>query len=313
MDKNNQNILLRIFKEYEIEYWTKGKNVSFQSINIQCPFCEDHSNHCGIFYNDMTYHCWRCSAKGPVVYLFQKLFRIPKYKAKEILGAGEVDFKTDVGSQIEALFEDQDFLEENKIVEQTVVLPPYAEAISKNTKYSLLYRYLKRRNISLETVIKAGCHVCQVGPSMSRMVIPIREQGKLVAYQAADLTGKAEIKYQTSKNKINEYIYNYDAIKRKGSMILTEGILDCWRVKNNAVAHFGTSLTKKQQRLIINKELENLLFCWDGDAYWKAVEEADYFMPFVPNVKVIALPDGEDPDSLGYNNIWKLINKEIGV
>jgi len=129
----------------------------------------------------------------------------------------------------------------------------------------------------------------------------------LIGYQGADLTGYATLKYKTSKTPIKEHLYNYDAIDK--IMIITEGILDCWRIGHDAVATFGTTLIEKQRQAIIDKHLDMLVWCWDGDAYWKTMKEAAYFRPLIPLVKIAELPDGEDPDSLGYDAVWQCIHE----
>jgi DNA primase len=144
---------------------------------------------------------------------------------------------------------------------------------------------------------------------MNRLIIPVYEGGELVAFQAADMTGRAQVKYKNSDNDM-DYLYGLDGIQG-GLMILTEGLMDQWRVRECAVCTFGASLTEKQQTRIIDSKIQQLVFLWDNDAYWKARDAADYFRPFIPEVYVVLLPDGDDPDSYGHDGCWELIREEI--
>ena len=119
-----------------------------------------------------------------------------------------------------------------------------------------------------------------------------------MSYQAVDLTQRSKLRYKTAPGNINDYLYNYD--KATGErLIIVEGILDAWRVGGEALATFGTHLTTKQMRLIIQKKPKEVIFAWDNDAYFKAREEADKLRGHVPEVIIAAFPQEYDPDSFG--------------
>ena len=308
--------ILNLLEKYNIEYWTSGKNVSVgSSVNIRCCFCDDHSNHLGIFYETMCYNCWKCGASGHLSWLLVKLLDLSIEQAQAMTDT-PVDFKKEAVDQIEAIFESaQDEIEEKEW--EDAILPPFFEPIMESTEFHLLNQYMQGRrkkngtygrSIARGTLIKHQCGICRAGPMMNRLVIPILFDGELIGYQGADLTGRATLKYRTSKTPVKEYLYNYDNITGR-TMIVTEGVLDCWRVGHDAVATFGTTLIDEQRQLIIDKNLDTLIWVWDGDAYWKTVKEAAYFRPLFPSVKIAELPDGEDPDSLGYEAVWQYINK----
>ena len=303
----NEDKLIRIFNENGITFWTSGKNVSEGSINVQCPFCNDHSNHCGIFKDTLIYHCWRCEATGQIATLLEKLLNISYRDCVRLIQSSNLDFKTNILDQINQRIIGSETYEDNDIEVTEIALPKFAELISYSTKSLLLNSYLKRRKISLDTLIRYNCRICEVGPYMHRMIIPVYYGGQIVSYQGADLTGKADIKYMTAPNDINNYLYNFDNVAE--TMILVEGVLDAWRLEDNVCASFGTSLTNVQRDLIEAKKPNTLIFCWDSDAYWKAKKQAKYFELTIKNVKVIKLPTGEDPDSLGKLETLKLIEE----
>jgi len=299
--------IANILRELKIPCWTEGKNVSVDSVNVRCPFCDDHSNHCGIFTNTVRFHCWRCHTTGSFGYLLSRLTTFSEDECERIVRDFDTTFGESTVDQIRNIFDrEEEAKEQTKIAE--IDLPRYFEKITPDIDFPLLYRYLERRRVSLETIIGAKCGICRVGKYMNRMIIPVFFEEKVVAFQAADLTGTAEIKYQTSNAKINSFLYNYDNIERRA--IIVEGILDAWRVGKEAVASFGTHLTERQKQLILDKELDELVMCWDGAAYWYSREVIKFFEPFISVVKVIKIPDGEDPDSFGRDRIFKFINQE---
>ncbi|MHA1169670.1 MAG: hypothetical protein ACTSRU_17720, partial [Candidatus Hodarchaeales archaeon] len=177
---------------------------------------------------------------------------------------------------------------------EPVELPKHCIAIDHKTRKlnPLFDRYVSRRRLNIEMLMIKGCKIARVGSFMNRLIIPVFNGGAVVAFQGADMTGKAELKYK-SEGDINDYLYNYDNIGKK--MIVTEGILDAWRMGEDAVATFGTSLTDEQRLLIRQKNLKELWFCWDADAYTKAKNEAGNFINFIEDVRVARLPKGEDP------------------
>ena len=71
----------------------------------------------------------------------------------------------------------------------------------------------------------------------------------------------------------------------------------------NVVASGGTALTKPQIKLI-QRFTNNITVLYDGDAagIHAALRGIDMFLEEGFNVKVVLLPDGEDPDSFAQNN-----------
>jgi len=309
--KNNRQKIINILKHFEIPYWTEGKNVSVDSVNICCPFCDDKSNHCGIFQDTMVFNCWRCSQKGPFKYLLSELTHFSEDECHRIIEEFDTIFRESTVDQIEDIFNKENEVRKHVGISK-VSLPEYFEKITLDIDFPLLDKYLNRRKISFDIIIKYRCGICRVGQYMNRMIIPVFLGNEVVAYQAADLTGRAEVKYRTGPLdvEINNYLYNYDNIKENGRMIITEGILDCWRTGDEAVATFGTHITEKQKQLILDRKLKELIICWDGEAYWQARKVIEFFRPFISNISIIKLPGKEDPDSLGREEVFKLIEEE---
>lgn len=291
--------IISILKEIEVPYWTEGKNVSEDSVNIKCPFCsDDPSDHLGIFEGTGIFSCWRCKKKGPLSYLIHVLTGFPRERCEEMVEDGSNIFKEDSSSTINRII-NEEITKENRKKKDFYGLPKEMELITEDTQFKLLHLYLERRKILLETTILHKCGICRTGSYMNRMIIPVFFNKSVVGFQAADLTGRADLKYKTSSNDINDYLYEYDNIKPSRRIIITEGILDAWRVGNDAVCTFGTHLTEKQKQLILDVHPKELILLWDNDAWIYANEEIGFFEPFIEKVNVVILPHGHDPDSYG--------------
>jgi len=298
---DSKELLISIYKEFDIEYWTEGKNVSEGSVNVNCPFCDDPSNHCGFFPETQVFSCWRCQSRGPAFVLLASLLNISYEVAENMLDIETSTFKVETLEQLESIFDEDTSPRERERPAISTVLPEYTQSITNlKEPWPLLERWKTRRKVSQETLLHWDCGICKVGECMNRLIIPVySETHELVSYQAADLTGTAELKYNTSKGYINDYLYGYNLIPQNDVIYICEGVLDQWRIGLGAVCSFGTSLTEKQKHLILQKNPNKIVFCWDAETFWKAREQAAWFRPFINIVLCAEFPKEHDPDSYG--------------
>jgi len=308
---NNRQLIATILDDLNVTYWTSGTNVSRDSINIQCPFsdCDDHSNHLGIFDDSLLFSCWKCRRKGHFSFLLSIISGDSIEECQGMIDAYS-DAKDKDGAEriLEASTAWKGKGEEDKLAE-TSPLPEYFERVYVGMNFPLLRRYIKKRKITIEQLVEIGCGVCRVGKYMNRLIIPVRQHDKQVSFTAADMTGQARTPYVFPSMSINNYLYGYDDVQNV--MIVTEGVFDKLRVGVEAVAMFGSYLTDIQRSLILKKELDWLVFCLDGDAYWQAKDVSNFFLAYIDRVAVIRVPFEEDPDSLGTREIWKLIEEQL--
>ena len=92
------------------------------------------------------------------------------------------------------------------------------------------------------------------------------------------------------------------AITQEDRCYLVEGYTDVMSLHEagieNVVASSGTSLTQEQVRLI-KRFTQNITILYDGDAAGikASIRGIDLVLEEGMNVKIVLLPDGEDPDS----------------
>lgn len=150
-----------------------------------------------------------------------------------------------------------------------------------------------------------------------RVMFPIfTVSGKPVAFAGRILKKKENVgKYVNSPDsliysKTNELYGLFQAkqaIARADMCYLVEGQMDVISMYQsgieNVVASGGTALTKPQIRLI-QRFTNNITVLYDGDAagIHAALRGIDMFLEEGFNVKVVLLPDGEDPDSFAQNH-----------
>ena len=144
-----------------------------------------------------------------------------------------------------------------------------------------------------------------------RVMFPIHSvSGRVIAFGGRTLrTDKSVAKYVNSpeteiyvKSKSLYGIYFAKGeISRRDKCILVEGYLDVLSMHQlgiqNVVASSGTSLTVDQIRLI-HKFTDNVTIIYDGDGagIHAALRGIDLVLKEGMNVKIVLLPDGQDPD-----------------
>ncbi len=148
-----------------------------------------------------------------------------------------------------------------------------------------------------------------------RVVFPIHSiSGRVIAFGARTLKskedGKPYAKYVNSKESDiyvkNKSLYGIwfakNEMARKDKCYLVEGYLDVLSMHQlgitNVVASSGTALTEGQIELI-KRFTQNVTIMYDGDSagIHAALRGIDMFLREGMNVKVVLIPDGDDPDS----------------
>lgn len=145
-----------------------------------------------------------------------------------------------------------------------------------------------------------------------RVMFPVHSvSGRVIAFGGRTLfTDKSVAKYVNSKESeiyvksrsLYGIYFAKSAISRADKCYLVEGYLDVLSMHQlgitNVVASSGTSLTVEQIRLI-KRFTENVTIMYDGDSagIHAALRGIDLILKEGMNVKVVLIPDGDDPDS----------------
>lgn len=143
-----------------------------------------------------------------------------------------------------------------------------------------------------------------------RVIFPIlNNSGKVIAFGGRDLKGglakyinSPESQLYKKSNELYGIFQARAAIVRESKCFLVEGYMDVigmWQSGlRNVVASSGTALTDGQIALI-HRLTDNITLIYDGDAAGikASLRGIDMLLSHKLNVKVLLLPDGDDPDS----------------
>jgi DNA primase len=145
-----------------------------------------------------------------------------------------------------------------------------------------------------------------------RVMFPVHTlSGKVVAFggrvlkkddKTAKYVNSPESEIYHKSNELYGIYFAKQAIVKQDRCFLVEGYTDVISMHQsgieNVVASSGTSLTPGQIRLI-HRFTENVTVIYDGDAAGikASIRGIDLLLEEGLNIKVLLLPDGEDPDS----------------
>ncbi|MDV3309898.1 MAG: DNA primase [Cyclobacteriaceae bacterium] len=173
------------------------------------------------------------------------------------------------------------------------------------------------KGFSREMLEKAGLLVAKEGGKQydrfrGRVIFPIHNlSGKVIGFGARILgKQKDQPKYVNSpetaiyhKSQVLYGLYQArQAIRREGFCYLVEGYTDVLSLVQadveNVVASSGTALTEEQIRLV-SRFTKDITVLFDGDAAGirAAIRGIDMVLKEGLNLRVVLLPEGEDPDS----------------
>ncbi|MCQ2368903.1 MAG: DNA primase [Paludibacteraceae bacterium] len=174
-----------------------------------------------------------------------------------------------------------------------------------------------KAGFSKKTLLDTGlCHENQKGGLTDRfrgrVMFPVHTvSGQVVAFggrvlKKTENTGKyvnsPESEIYHKSNELYGLYFAKNAIQRADVCYLVEGYTDVISMHQsgveNVVASSGTSLTTGQIRLI-HRFTSNIIVLYDGDAAGikASIRGIDMLLEEGMNVKIVLLPDGEDPDS----------------
>ncbi|NDP19527.1 MAG: DNA primase [Paludibacter sp.] len=193
-------------------------------------------------------------------------------------------------------------------------------------KFQLGYS-LEQRDAFTQSAIKAGYnkeYLIKTGLTLEgdnnyladrfrgRVMFPVHSlSGKVVAFggrilkkddKMAKYVNSPESEIYHKSNELYGIYFAKQAIVKQDRCFLVEGYTDVISMHQsgieNVVASSGTSLTPGQIRLI-HRFTENVTIIYDGDAAGikASIRGIDLLLEEGLNIKVLLLPDGDDPDS----------------
>ena len=217
------------------------------------------------------------------------------------------------------------------------ILKEFQIGFSPNGWEELLSKALKK-GYKLEDIEKAGLSaksnrsgkVKYYDRFRNRLMFPICDTlGRVIGFSGRTLEDKRkEAKYVNSPETLifhkSSVLFAFDkarkAIVENKLAIVVEGQIDAIRCHSaglkNVIASQGTALTEQHAK-IIKRYADEVVLIFDSDAAGvkAALASSKLFLENELSVMIVALPDGEDPDSLiikfGIDEFKKLIDEAL--
>jgi DNA primase len=186
------------------------------------------------------------------------------------------------------------------------------------TKRDAMCNEAKRKGFQDEFLVKTGLAIQNehgiYDRFAGRAMFPwLNVSGKVVAFGGRKLDAATKGVQQKYVNSPDSEIYHKDrelygiyqakkAIVKEDCVYMVEGYTDVIAMHQcgleNVVANSGTALSNHQIRLL-HRFTENIVLLYDGDeaGIHAAMRGTDMLLAEGMNIKVLLLPDGDDPDS----------------
>jgi hypothetical protein len=249
--------IIKLYQDYGVPYYTEGNNVGAGWVNIQCPWCDDPSNHLGYNLARDYFRCWRCGWR-PAKNTLAMVLNVRISQASQII--------REYGGGLHVPIEK----------ETPVRIKPFKFPSNTGALKLRHYTYLSHRGFDPERV-EQEWHLKATGPVSAldgidykhRIIAPIEWDGRTASFQARTIAHEAEPKYKACPRD-REIIHHQDILygkqeawdKRRG--ICVEGITDVWRLGPLAFATFGIEVRTAQIREMA-KHFERVFIVFDDE------------------------------------------------
>ena len=301
-----------------------------------CPFHSEKSPSFHIFLDTQSFYCFGCGTGGDVITFIKKIENLEYIDALKLLAdrAGltlpednrmsEADKKLRVKTlemnKLAARFyfnnlkaeigkNALEYLHKRNLDDGTIIQFGIGYAPDG---WSTLTEYLKTKGFYKEDMVAAG--LAKQGNNNSiydrfrnRIIFPVIDlRGNVIAFSGRILDN-TEPKYLNSPETSvfikgnNLFAMNFAKNSNTNRILLAEGQIDVIALHKagftEAVATLGTAITPQQARLI-SRYCKEVVIAYDNDtAGQKAAQKANNLLSAVGlQVKVLTLPEGNDPD-----------------
>jgi DNA primase len=283
----------------------KGQSTSKGNYAFKCPFCTHHKNKLEVSLRTTAkrenfWHCWVCGAKGKTLLTLFKKIKAPQDKINE-LNILIVPSKKQEHVEIGTLELPKEFISLTTPVEDKIA--------QIEAKHAL--KFLKKRNITQNDIIKYNIGFCKEGKYEYRVIIPsYDENGKLNYFIARDYKEPSLQKYKnppaSAKDVIGFELYiNWDA-----PIILVEGIFDALTIKRNVIPLFGKVLHSKLMQKLVKSSVDRIYIALDNDARKDALKQAETLMSYGKEVYLVEM-EGKDANEIGFEQFLNTLEKTV--
>ena len=282
----------------------KGQSTSKGNFAFKCPFCTHHKNKMEINLRTTSkrenfWHCWVCGAKGKTLLSLFKKIKAPQGKINElnilIVPAKKDNHTSDI------LEFPKEFISLSNTIEDKIAQIEAKHAI----------KFLKKRGITQDDIIKYNIGFCKEGKYEGRVIIPSYDEDKKLNYFIArDYKDTSPQKYKnppvSAKDVIGWELYiNWDA-----PIILVEGIFDALTIKRNVIPLFGKVIHGKLMEKLVKSSVNRIYIALDADARRDALKQAEMLMSYGKEIYLVEM-EGKDANEIGFEKFLNTIEQTV--
>jgi len=282
----------------------KGQSTSKGNFAFKCPFCTHHKNKMEINLRTTSkrenfWHCWVCGAKGKTLLSLFKKIKAPQGKINElnilIVPAKKDNHTSDI------LEFPKEFISLSNTIEDKIAQIEAKHAI----------KFLKKRGITHDDIIKYNIGFCKEGKYEGRVIIPSYDEDKKLNYFIArDYKDTSPQKYKnppvSAKDVIGWELYiNWDA-----PIILVEGIFDALTIKRNVIPLFGKVIHGKLMEKLVKSSVNRIYIALDADARRDALKQAEMLMSYGKEIYLVEM-EGKDANEIGFEKFLNTIEQTV--
>lgn len=276
-----------------------GHRTSGENHAYYCPVCNHRKRKLEVDISRGWWHCWVCDKGSKNIFGLLKWIKAPAEKfieLKRIMGRpNQIQSVNNTHSSRGTLELPKEFI-------------PLWDINAESFYWNAAIKYLYSRGIYATDILKYGIGYCVTGNYAQMLIIPSYDvDGNLNYFSTRIFLDNKETKFKNppvSKDIVGfEMFINWDE-----PIILVESPLDAITVRHNAIPLFGKTIQDNLRLTMLSNDVQCIVLCLDSDAMANAVNQAEIFVGCGIDVRVVSLPDGEDPSSVGHKKVWEYIN-----
>ena len=279
-----------------------SKKTSKGNYSFRCPNgCSPLKNKLEINLNTYQYQCWVCGGHKDGIKGSNLTKLLQKSKTNQ-----------DLINELKPLINNSKYSSgkiEIKEVDKKVELPKEFISLSSpgnNIEYKHAINYLKRRQITLDDILKYNIGYCVNGKYSNCIVIPSYDKdGGLNYFTARNFNKNSSVKYKNPD--VSRDIIPFELfINWKLPIILCEGPFDALAIKRNVIPLLGKNIQKSLKKKLVKSEVQKIYIALDNDAIKQALTFCEELINEGKEVYLVEMK-GKDPSDMGFENFTNLI------
>lgn len=222
-----------------------------------CPVCRGRE-HLYVNTAKRCGHCFRCGWSPGLVDLIARIEgRSPdeiRERLRQVVARGSLPALEQLRARVLACGARRSHASSRP---PTIAFPagyiPLAEQHAPEVERALapFRAYLAQRRVPAGCIARHAIGCVLVGRYAGRVILPVHDEGRLVTFQARDITSRSRAKYLGPPGApLGHVLFNLDQARSSARIVLCEGILSAICTGPDAVASFGKSLKPGQVALL---------------------------------------------------------------